>query len=261
MPSITQEVFDCEKPVAFVTGSQSPRVGQTIARFLVESGFEVVTHGRTARSASQGEPLCMHGDLADESCAQEWCEQIVNRFGRIDLVVNSAAIWEPKSLEETQAEDYLEFFRVNSLASALICQQFGLQMARQASGGCLLNIGDWATKRPYKDFPAYFVSKGSIKTLTRTMAVELASRNPRVRVNAILPGPVLLADEISPERESQIVAESLLKRAGTADDVARAVYFLATSPFITGVCLPVDGGRSIFAGANQDAIAHPRFGE
>ena len=117
----------------------------------------------------------MHGDLADESCAQEWCEQIVNRFGRIDLVVNSAAIWEPKSLEETQAEDYLEFFRVNSLASALICQQFGLQMARQASGGCLLNIGDWATKRPYKDFPAYFVSKGSIKTLTRTMAVELAS--------------------------------------------------------------------------------------
>ncbi|MEM7558322.1 MAG: SDR family oxidoreductase [Planctomycetota bacterium] len=249
------------RSVAFVTGSQSPRVGQAIACFLRANDFEVVTHGRTAQPASEGEPLYLHGDLADESCAERWCEQIVNRFGRIDLVVNSAAIWEPKSLEETQAEDYLEFFRVNSLASTLICQQFGLQMVKQTSGGCLLNIGDWATKRPYKDFAAYFVSKGAIETLTRTMAVELASRNPRVRVNAILPGPVLLADEISPERESQIVAESLLKRAGTADDVARAVHFLATSPFITGACLPVDGGRSIFAGANRDAIAHPRVGE
>jgi pteridine reductase len=79
------------------------------------------------------------------------------------------------------------------------------------------------------------------------MAVELAARNPRVRVNAILPGPVLFPDDLSEAERTQIVEATLVKRPGTPDDVAGAVVFLIENSFITGVCLPVDGGRSIFA--------------
>ncbi len=122
-----------------------------------------------------------------------------------------------------------------------------------------MNIGDWALARPYCDFAAYLLSKGSISTLTQTMAVELAQRNPSIRVNAVLPGPVLLDERVGPEAQQRIVEQSLLKRAGTPHDVARAVRFLVESPFITGVCLPVDGGRTIYAGSSPDVLAHPTY--
>jgi pteridine reductase len=95
--------------------------------------------------------------------------------------------------------------------------------------------------------------------MTRSLAVELACRNPRVRVNAVLPGPVMLAEGISEERRQEIIEDCLLKRLGTARDVAEAVYFLATSPFVTGVCLPVDGGRTIYSGSGSDSVAHPKM--
>ncbi len=132
---------------------------------------------------------------------------------------------------------------------ALLCRAAGLVMVGQAGGGAIVNVGDWALVRPYADFAAYLLSKGSIDTLTRTMAVELAQRNPRIRVNSILPGPVMLDERIFSPGRLQIVQQSLLKREGTPQDVAQAVEFLVESPFITGVCLPVDGGRTIFAGS------------
>jgi pteridine reductase len=95
--------------------------------------------------------------------------------------------------------------------------------------------------------------------MTRSLAVELATRNPAVRVNAILPGPVMLDPSISTEKAYAIREQCLLKRHGQPEDVAHAAYFLATHEFITGVCLPVDGGRSIYAGHSTDAIAHPSF--
>ncbi|MEM7478882.1 MAG: SDR family oxidoreductase [Planctomycetota bacterium] len=256
-------IFGVEHPVALVTGSRAPRVGNAIAALLEDQGFQLVYHGHREDSgqASGNSPdasSTVFGAVEEERNVRQWCEQILGHHGRIDLLVNSAAIWEPKDLEETSSQDFTRFFEVNSLGVALLCKHFGLAMVKQASGGAIINIGDWAVARPYPDFSAYFLSKGGLETLTRTMAVELAHRNPRIRVNAILPGPVLLADEIDAQREQRIVEESLLKRAGTAEDVATAALFLATSLFVTGVCLPVDGGRSIHAGVNSDAIAHPR---
>ena len=133
-------------------------------------------------------------------------------------------------------------------------------MSKQATGGAIVLLGDWAISRPYPDFAAYFASKGAIPTLTRSLAVELAERNPRMRVNAILPGPVLLADQTPDSTQQAILQQCLLRRMGTADHVARTAVFLAEHEFLTGVCLPVDGGRSIYAGSVADAIAHPNFG-
>jgi pteridine reductase len=115
-------------------------------------------------------------------------------------------------------------------------------MREQAQGGAIVNIGDWATERPYREYAAYFISKGAIPTLTRTFAVELA---PKVRVNAVLPGPVLLPETVSEADRRRAVKGTLLGRAGTPENVALAVMALFENDFITGVCLPVDGGRTL----------------
>ena len=279
-----RRVFGTARPVAVVTGSTAPRVGRRIAETLLSHGFHLLFHCHRAGDDASGlvaeinrdwrfEPAeesldasppragLLVGAIEDEERVGGWRDEVLGTYGRVDVLVNSAAQWEPLPLEETRIADFERAFRVNALGTALCCQQFGLAMAAQPSGGAIVNIGDWATSRPYRDFAAYFVSKGSIGTLTRAMAIELAGRNPRVRVNAILPGPVLLADGIDGERQSHLREASLLKRHGTPDDVAQAALFLATQPFITGVCLPVDGGRSIHAGPSSDPIAHPDYTE
>jgi pteridine reductase len=264
-----ERLFACTAPVAFVSGSTAPRVGRRIAEYLLSQDFRVFLHAH--RSSPQATDLIEQinasgksawgvvGNVQDEAQVASWVEETLKHFGRIDVVVNAAAIWEPKALEQTTAADYLHSFQVNTLGSTLCTQHFGLAMTRQEQGGAIINIGDWAVARPYRDFAAYFVSKAGIATLTQTMAVELGVRNPRVRVNAVLPGPILLADGVKPATRERIAQDCLLKREGTADDLAQAVMFLATSPFITGVCLPVDGGRSIWAGNSSDSVAHPNW--
>src|SRR5207302_3652445 len=101
--------------------------------------------------------------------------------------------------------------------------------------------------RLYLHYAAYFASKGAIPALTRCLAVELGSRNPRVRVNCILPGPVLLSPDLPEAERRQAIEGTLVKREGTGGDIAQAVLFLVENDFVTGVTLPVDGGRTVFA--------------
>ncbi|MBX3420708.1 MAG: SDR family oxidoreductase [Pirellulaceae bacterium] len=262
-----QELFGTPHPVALVTGSAAPRVGRSVAELLLERGFRVALHGHQDEPedsrlihgyAQRGHSVqLVVGAIQEAANVHTWLDQILQSWGRVDLLVNSAAIWQPKNLEQTQVDDLQRHFEVNCLGSFVTSQIFGLQMVAQSCGGAIVQIGDWAVARPYTGFSAYFVSKGSIETMTRSLAVELAGRNNRVRVNAILPGPVMIAEGVSERRQQQIVSDSLLQRAGRPEDVAEAVYFLATSPFITGVCLPVDGGRSIYSGPTADPAAHP----
>lgn len=262
-----QTLFGTDSPVALITGSGVARVGRRIAERFRDAGFQIILHSYRSTEAAKElaaqwqrnghDPSLVFGDVSDEQQVRRWRDEISVRHGRLDVLVNSAAIWEPIALEQTTAADFKHYFAVNALGTALTNQQFGLMMTQQSHGGAIVNIGDWSTIRPYRDFAAYFPSKASVVSITQSMAVELATRNPRVRVNAVLPGPVLLADEVSEQRRKMIIQESLLQRAGTPEDVASAAFFLATSPFITGVSLPVDGGRSIYAGPSADPIAHP----
>lgn len=245
-------------PVALVTGSGPPRIGNCIARTLAANGYRIVLHARrslasaeatAAELRSEGKPAAaVAGDIRDDTAVREITRQTLQAFGQIDALVNCAAVWNPKRLEDVTDKDLREHIETNLLGTFHCCRHVGLVMVGQSTGGAIVNLGDWATARPYPDYPAYFASKGSIPTLTRDMAVELGRRNPRVRVNAVLPGPVLLADHM-PEHERQAVIDAtLVKREGTPDDIADAVLFLLRNQFVTGVCLPVDGGRSIYAG-------------
>lgn len=247
-------------PVALVTGG-GRRVGLGIAQTLAAHGYRLVLHAngslagaeQAARefAAAGCDAIALAADLRDQIATQAMIARARDHFGRIDALVNNAAIWSAKPLEQVTPDDVRENFEINTLGTFICCQQVGLLMATQEQGGAIVNIGDWAIERPYPDHAAYFASKGAIPTLTRTFAVELAARNPRVRVNCVLPGPVLMPAGTSPEEQRQIIDATLVRRWGTVDELARAVVFLLENAFITGVCLPVDGGRSIFAPAQE----------
>jgi len=124
-------------------------------------------------------------------------------------------------------------------------------MVRQAEGGVIINFGDWAWERPYPNHAAYFALKGAIPGLTRSLARELAERNPKIRVNCILPGPVLLPPNSDEVEQQQLLQSTLVQQVNRPDAIVRAVRYFIAEDFVTGVCLPVDGGRTIFAGEDR----------
>lgn len=246
-----------EQPVALVTGSGKRRVGWHVADALAERGYRLAIHYRhSAEEATESvrdwrargvDCELFRADLTDEADTRAMVDGVLSRFGRIDVLVNCAAIWRRKALEDITAADVREHFEVNTLGTFVCSQQVGLAMTRQSEGGAIILMGDWAEIRPYLNYAAYFPSKGAIPALTRTLAVELGSRNPRVRVNCILPGPVMLPPELPEAERREAIAATLVRREGSPRHVAQAVLALVENDFITGVCLPVDGGRSVYA--------------
>lgn len=243
--------------VALITGSGPRRIGAYVADALAERGFSLAIHyfrsgveseaAAAALVARGRSAIALQADLTDEQAVARLVNQVLERFHRIDALVNCAAIWERKSLEQTTAADVRRHFEVNALGTFLCSQQVGLAMVRQTDGGSIVTFGDWAEARPYRNYAAYFASKGAIVGITRSLAVELASRNPRVRVNCVLPGPVLLpADLPEPERHRAIWG-TLVKREGKPENIAQAVLHFIENDFITGACLQVDGGRTLFS--------------
>lgn len=241
--------------VALVTGSAKRRIGRHVADALAGRGYAVVIHYRTSKSdaleavaayeSRGGAALAIQADLGDENAVRGMIEKTLAHFGRLDVLVNCAAEWKSRKLEDVTAEDVRHNFDVNTLGTFLCSQHAGLAMVKQPEGGSIITVGDWATERPYLDHAAYFVSKGAIPTMTRCLAVELGTRNPNVRVNCILPGPVMLPADLSEAERREAIDGTLLKREGRPENIAQAVLFLIDNDFVTGICLPVDGGRMI----------------
>lgn len=244
--------------VAVVTGSGKKRVGYHVAKALAEDGYAVAVHYRSSRREADEtvaelnslgvEAAGFQADLSDEVAVKAFAEAVLAEFGRVDLLVNCAAIWEPKRLEDVTAADVRKHFDTNTLGTFLCCQAFGLRMVAQDTGGSIITVGDWADVRPYPGYAAYFPSKNAIPGMTRMFAVELGTRNPKVRVNCVLPGPVMLPPDLPQAERDQAIDATLVKREGSPQNVVQAVRFFAANDFVTGVCLPVDGGRTFYAG-------------
>jgi pteridine reductase len=248
--------------VALVTGSGKRRVGWHVAEALASRGYALAVHYRSSAAEaaetvaylqSRGADVAaFQADLTAEKEVRALVQSTEERFGRLDVLVNCAAAWQSKRLEDVTAADVRHYFETNTLGTFLCSQHAGLAMVRQPEGGCIVTLGDWAVIRPYVNYAAYFPSKGAIPTLTRTLAVELGSRNPRVRVNCVMPGPVMLPPDLPAAERQQAIDATLVRREGTPQHIAQAVLFLLDNDFVTGVCLPVDGGRSVFA---PDSVA------
>src|SRR5260370_1758943 len=125
--------------------------------------------------------LAIGADLTDEIAVAAMIQQTLDHFGRLDVLVNCAAIWKRKRLGEVTAADVRLHFETNALGTFLCCQKAGLAMANQPEGGCIITLGHWAQARAYPDYAAYFPSKGAFPVMTRILAVELGTRNPNVR--------------------------------------------------------------------------------
>ena len=154
-----------------------------IARALAQRGWRIAVHFHRSAEAAQEtvEELGAQGcdaaafaaDVADEREVGRLFAAVTDRFGRLDALVTAAAVWEPRRFEEVTAADVRRQFEINTLGTFLCCQQAGRIMVAQPEGGAIVTIGDWACRRPGMDYAAYYISKGSLPTMTRMLAVEL----------------------------------------------------------------------------------------
>jgi pteridine reductase len=246
------------QPVALITGGGRARIGNVVARDLADHGYRIALHYNASQRhaqatveklVSQGtDAIAVKADVAQEDQVERMAKKVAEHFGHIDVLVCTAAIWQRKRLLETTADDVRRHFDVNTLGTYLSALHVGKVMVNQPGGGCIITIGDWAVRRPYRDYAAYFPSKGAIPVLTRVLAVELAALNPNIRVNCIEPGPVMLPEDFLPAERQRVAELTLVKREGQPANIAQAVRFFIDNDFVTGTCLPVDGGRSIYGG-------------
>jgi NAD(P)-dependent dehydrogenase (short-subunit alcohol dehydrogenase family) len=241
---------DIEGKVALVTGA-AKRVGRSIALALAERGAELVVHYRTSDREAQevlalakklgGKPVAVRADLAVSADIAAMVEVAMRAFGRIDILVNSAAIFSRTPFLTLTEADWDRFLAVNLKAPFLLCRQVGEIMCRQGHGK-IVNVADIAGTKVWADFIPYSVSKAGLLALTTGLAKALA---PAVQVNAIAPGTVLLPDGSMPDEQARAVGRVPLRRLGAPEDIARAAVYLVESDFVTGEVLTVDGGQRL----------------
>jgi pteridine reductase len=236
--------------VALVTGG-AVRVGASIARALAEAGASVAVHVRSSRREGAALARSLRGrgrksavleaDLADPVACAGLVPDCVEALGRLDVLVNNAGAFEPTDPSSADAAAFDRLMAVNARAPYVLSAEAGRWM-KAHGGGAIVNVACASVFSPWPGYLPYSASKAALASLTVGFAKALA---PRVRVNAVAPGPILPAEGAPASRGRKAVAATLLKRWGDPKDVAAAVVYLATAPFVTGTILPVDGGRHV----------------
>lgn len=233
--------------VALVTGG-AVRVGRAISEGLAEAGYDLVVAYRSSatparelldRVESSGHRCALiQADLSDPAGAESVVEEARSTYGRLDLVINSAASFEEKPLLEVGAEAWDAVMAVNVRAPHLIVRAAADLL--RAAGGSVVNITDLSAFEAWTRRPHHAVSKAALAHLTRVQARALA---PHVRVNGIAPGAVLAPPDWSEEEWSARGDATPLRRTGSPADVVQAVLYLARADYVTGQIIAVDGGE------------------
>ena len=239
--------------VALVTGA-ARRIGAAIARRLHAAGANVMLHHRGAEAeaaaleaelnaARAASAARVKADLLAPIAPRAIVGAAVARFGRLDLLVNNASTFYPTALGSIEGGHWEELVGSNLRAPLFIAQEAAPHLAK--GRGAIVNIADIHAERPLKGYLVYSVAKSGLVALTRALALELA---PEIRVNAVAPGAIAWPEDgqFDPPERGRILASTPLGRLGSPEEIAQAVHFLATAPFVTGQILAVDGGRSVF---------------
>jgi len=236
--------------VALVTGG-GVRVGKAIALALGEAGADVAIHygssrgqaEETARSiaATGVRSAPVQADLAVPEDIYSLFDEVEKSFGGLDVLVNSAAVFEKTPFENLDLEKWDRVMKINLTAPFLCCRR-AAPLMKARGGGNIINICDIGGMAAWKGFSHYNVSKAGLIMLTKSLAVELA---PEISVNAVAPGTVLFPDDYDEKERKRIESRIPMGHAGSPQDVAGAVmFFVAGSGYVTGQVLAVDGGRS-----------------
>ncbi|MBN8473670.1 pteridine reductase [Sulfuritalea sp.] len=240
-------------PVVLVTGA-ARRVGAEIARALHEAGARVAIHYRASAAEANELAARLNGsradsaltfaaDLLDTAALPPLVDSVVQRFGRLDALVNNASSFFATKVGAVDTAAWDDLIGSNLKAPLFLSQAAAPHLERSA--GCIVNITDIHAERPLKGYPLYCAAKAGLLGLSRALALELG---PRVRVNAVAPGPIEWPQndhDFPPATRAAIIEHTLLKRVGSPADIARTVKFLVfDAPYITGQVINVDGGRT-----------------
>ena len=248
-PHGVKQVNKTARKVALVTGG-AVRLGRAISLELARAGYDVaVNYHRSVRDARDTvaaigalgvRAVGIRADLAKPAEARRLVAETARRLGRLDLLVNNAGVFWRTPWESVTPADFDRFIAVNVRAAFFCSQAAARSMGNR--GGRIVNLADVGAVRAWPGYIPYAISKAGVVMLTRGLAAALA---PRIQVNAVGPGAILLPEDFPRESKKRLQAKIPMGRLGHPDDVAAAVRFFATCPdYITGQILYVDGGAT-----------------
>ena len=247
-------ISDRENKIAIITGGGSG-IGLAIATKFVEEKFTTIIVGRDQQKLDAAQQklgaLCVPiiCDLTDLNALPKLVEDIINKHGKVDVLVNNAGINMKKEFTEVSNEDFQRILLTNVTAVFALSREVVKHMLQKGAGS-IINISSMASQYGIPKVIAYTASKAAIEGMTKAMAVELSPKG--IRVNCIAPG--FIATDMSakalnndPERKQKVMSRTPMGYMGDPSDIANAALYLANgqAKYVTGVVLPVDGGNSI----------------
>ncbi len=236
---------------ALITGA-AKRIGRAVSLAFAEAGADVILHANNSLDAAEDtateirslgvKASVIQADLGEEDQAQGLLPEALAAAGKIDILVNNAAIFPESRVLAFTAEDLQQVLQINALAPLTLSRAF----SEHAEEGVIINLLDTRIQDYDQEHAAYHLSKRMLFTLTRMLALELS---PRFRVNGVAPGLILPPPGEDESYLQRLAHTNPLKRSGEVSDVAGAALFLATNSFVTGQIIYVDGGRHMRGGA------------
>jgi pteridine reductase len=239
--------------VAIVTGA-GVRLGKAIALALARRGAKLAIHYNTSIGPAQEtvnemrsmgkEAIAVQADLGEPEQAPWILERAVAHYGQVDILVNSAAIFEPGTWDDTSVENWDRHFDINLKSPFFLTQAFARQVGRERQAH-VINMADWRGVRPGANYVAYTLTKAALIAMTQSLALALA---PNIQVNALAPGLILPPPGEGPEYLERIAPRIPARRTGSPEEIVKAVLYLLDADFVTGELLFVTGGEHLLAG-------------
>lgn len=248
-----------QRPVAIITGA-AQRLGRHIAGALAQNGWNIAAHYRSSATQAAdtlaylqslgGEHCLLQADLADEAQTRRLFADAAAKLGRVDAVINNAAVFDYDDAETFQTEALLTHMLPNLAAPLILTQALHKHLSARspAAKGVVINLLDQKLSHPNPDFLSYTLSKSALKTATIMLAKALA---PQVRVVGISPGLTLPSHMQTDEAFQKTHRLAPLGQGSTPADIIRSVLFVLESPSITGIDLVVDGGQHLLGMARD----------
>ena len=227
------------RKVAVITGA-SQGIGAELVRGFLDRGYRVVANSRSIQPDASADVLAVAGDVADPAVADRVIREAVERFGRVDTLVNNAGVFVAKPFTEYTEADFAGVLSVNLAGFFYVSQRAVRQMLTQG-GGHIVNLTTTLVGQPVKGVPSALASltKGGLDAVTRSLAIEYADKG--IRVNAVAPG-VIKTPMHAPQTHAALAGLHPLGRMGEVSEIVEAVLYLESAGFVTGETLHVDGG-------------------
>ena len=244
-PVIMATLFmDINGKVALITGA-AKRIGKEIAFELARRGARIAVHYRSsateAKAVAGQTGAAFHAELTDIVAIEKMVNDINEKFGRLDILVNSASMFSPATADDA-TPDHWDWQMATNAKAPFFVAQYAARLMQRTGAGKIINIADVAGEVIWPGYLPYSVSKAALIAVNRGLAKAYA---PEIQVNAIAPGPVLFPEYYTEEQKQSAIERTLLKRSGSPRDVVNAVVFLVENDYITGEVIHVDGGRHI----------------